>query len=109
MMRPARNKPEFCITSISNWPVHCTGLTRLTTKGLARIREACQKQTGRHLPDLPFPEQTKFLQEMETEHIEELNSFWRMVIDHVMQGFYGSPLHGGLSRIAGFHQTSHWF
>jgi len=64
-------------------------------EGLSRLRDACHDRTGRDFPDLPFPEQTKFLEDMETGHEERLISFWRMVIDHTMQGFYGSPAHGG--------------
>lgn len=63
--------------------------------GLSKLNEACQSRTGRDFAELPFPEQTKFLQEMEAGHAENLNSFWRLVIDHTMQGFYGSPAHGG--------------
>jgi gluconate 2-dehydrogenase gamma chain len=63
--------------------------------GLAKLRDECRGKTGRDFAELPFAEQTKFLQEMEAAHAEELNSFWRMVIDHTMQGFYGSPAHGG--------------
>ena len=63
--------------------------------GISKLRDTCQKQTGRDFADLPFPEQTKFLQDMEGGPVEPLNSFWRMVIDHTMQGFYGSPAHGG--------------
>lgn len=63
--------------------------------GLSKLRGACHDRTGREFLDLPFPEQTKFLQEMEAARLENLDSFWRLVIDHTMQGFYGSPAHGG--------------
>jgi gluconate 2-dehydrogenase gamma chain len=63
--------------------------------GLAKLREECHSKTGKGFGELPFAEQTKFLQDLEAGHAEELNSFWRMVIDHTMQGFYGSPAHGG--------------
>jgi gluconate 2-dehydrogenase gamma chain len=41
------------------------------------------------LPDLAFAEQTAFLKSLQS------NSFFSMVVDHTMQGFYGSPEHGG--------------
>jgi gluconate 2-dehydrogenase gamma chain len=63
--------------------------------GLSQLRDACLGRTGRDFTDLPFPEQTKFLQEVEAGRVEKLDSFWRLVIDHTMQGFYGSPAHGG--------------
>src|ERR1035438_9893373 len=43
--------------------------------GLAKLRQECRGKTGRDFAELPFAEQTKFLQEMEAAHAEELNSF----------------------------------
>ena len=43
------------------------------------------------LPDLPFAEQTAFLRDLRGDTA----SFFNLVIDHAMQGFYGSPAHGG--------------
>jgi gluconate 2-dehydrogenase gamma chain len=63
--------------------------------GLSKLRNACQSRTGRDFADLSFPEQTKFLEDVEAGRVEKLDSFWRLVIDHTMQGFYGSPAHGG--------------
>ena len=45
----------------------------------------------RTLPDLPFDEQTAFLRNLKGD----AESFFQLVIDHTMQGFYGSPAHGG--------------
>jgi gluconate 2-dehydrogenase gamma chain len=39
--------------------------------------------------ELPFAEQTKLLEGISR------NPFFEMLIDHTMQGFYGSPEHGG--------------
>jgi gluconate 2-dehydrogenase gamma chain len=63
--------------------------------GLSKLRIACQTRTGRDFTDLPFPLQTQFLQDVEAGRVADLDSFFRMVIDHTMQGFYGSPAHGG--------------
>lgn len=63
--------------------------------GLSKLRDACQSRTGRDFADLSFPDQTKFLEDIEAGRTEKLDSFWRLVIDHTMQGFYGSPAHGG--------------
>jgi len=63
--------------------------------GLSTLRDTCHARTSRDFVDLPFGEQTKFLQELEAGHEEKLTSFWRLVIDHTMQGFYGAPTHGG--------------
>ena len=43
------------------------------------------------LPDLSFAEQTAFLHGLKGEPA----AFFNLVIDHTMQGFYGSPAHGG--------------
>ncbi|MEO8370553.1 MAG: gluconate 2-dehydrogenase subunit 3 family protein [Candidatus Solibacter sp.] len=43
------------------------------------------------LPDLPFAEQTAFLQALKGEPA----AFFQLVIDHTMQSYYGSPEHGG--------------
>lgn len=63
--------------------------------GLSKFREACRSRTGRDFQDLSFSGQAKFLEDLEAGRIEKLDSFWRLVIDHTMQGFYGSPAHGG--------------
>jgi gluconate 2-dehydrogenase gamma chain len=63
--------------------------------GLSRLHNACRNRTGRDFTDLPSPEQTKFLEDVEAGRVEQLDTFFRMVIDHTMQGFYGSPAHGG--------------
>ena len=43
------------------------------------------------VPDLPWAEQTAFLRTLTGESA----SFFNLVVDHTMQGFYGSPSHGG--------------
>jgi gluconate 2-dehydrogenase gamma chain len=63
--------------------------------GLSKLRDVCRDRTGQDFADLPFAEQTKLLQHVESSDVEKLAGFWRLVIDHTMQGFYGSPVHGG--------------
>jgi gluconate 2-dehydrogenase gamma chain len=53
-------------------------------------------------PKLAFEKQTEFLKNMEAGKLtgpawklQSAASFFNMVIDHTMQGFYGSPQHGG--------------
>jgi gluconate 2-dehydrogenase gamma chain len=43
------------------------------------------------LPDLPFDQQTAFLRGLRGDDLALFN----LVVDHTMQGFYGSPAHGG--------------
>jgi gluconate 2-dehydrogenase gamma chain len=63
--------------------------------GLSKLRQACTTRTGKDFVDLPFAEQTKFLEDVEAGRVEQLDTFFKLVIDHTMQGFYGSPAHGG--------------
>ncbi len=66
-------------------------------RGLAVFRQSAPDFLERS-----FDEQTAFLQRMESGQmngpewrIQSAAAFFRMVIDHTMQGFYGSPRHGG--------------
>jgi gluconate 2-dehydrogenase gamma chain len=43
------------------------------------------------LTELPFDRQTAFLRDIHGESA----AFFNLVVDHTMQGFYGSPSHGG--------------
>jgi gluconate 2-dehydrogenase gamma chain len=63
--------------------------------GVTALTSAARQHSGRAFTELDFAEQKAFLQRMEAAGDSELNRFWQMVIDHTMQGFYGSPIHGG--------------
>src|SRR4051794_32220096 len=41
------------------------------------------------LPELPFDRQTAFLRDLHGDGL----AFFNFVVDHTMQGFYGSPTH----------------
>ena len=43
------------------------------------------------LTELPFDRQTTFLHNLQGDSA----AFFNLVVDHTMQGFYGSPSHGG--------------
>ena len=66
--------------------------------GEGLVRYAANYRTGlpefqKQHPDflaLPFAQQTKVLEGLGTR-----NPFFEMLVDHTMQGFYGSPDHGG--------------
>jgi len=58
------------------------------------FRAACRERTGREFAALPSAERTAFLRSIESER-SAVASFFAMVVDHTMQGFYGSPEHGG--------------
>jgi gluconate 2-dehydrogenase gamma chain len=64
-------------------------------QGLAQLASACRERTGREFLSLPFGDQTAFLKDVASGRAPGLDAFFRMVVDHTMQGFYGSPAHGG--------------
>ena len=70
--------------------------------GLASLAATCQALHERSFEELSSAEQIKLLEKMEAgqspkEHWKTVSSgeFFQLVCDHTMQGFYGSPRHGG--------------
>jgi gluconate 2-dehydrogenase gamma chain len=62
---------------------------------LPLLDEGCQQSEGKPFLELPSEAQTRFLHRLETDGPPELRSFFRIIVDQTMQGFYGSPSHGG--------------
>lgn len=70
--------------------------------GIKNIQDYCGKNNGKKFESLGFDEQIKFLKMMESNQIGEsdwtngkCSDFFNLVRSHTMQGFYGSPIHGG--------------
>ena len=70
--------------------------------GLARLDQTSQQLHQRAFADLPFDTQTHVLVRIEKDQVPpgiwkpgEAPEFFRLAIDHCMQGYYGSPRHGG--------------
>ncbi len=70
--------------------------------GLASLAATCQALHQRAFEQLTSDEQIRLLEKLEAgqtpqEHWPAVSSgeFFRLVCDHTMQGFYGSPRHGG--------------
>ena len=63
-------------------------------ENLTRLAVSCKESTGRDFVDLLSMRQTEFLRHL-ANGAEPLSSFFTLVVDHTMQGFYGSPQHGG--------------
>jgi gluconate 2-dehydrogenase gamma chain len=63
--------------------------------GIPLLNTASREETGKLFCDLTFSEQRAFLLRVEATRDSQLNRFFQLVIDHTMQGFYGSPIHGG--------------
>jgi len=78
-------------------------------KGLQSIEASALKIFQRSFIDLEWDQQTQFLETMEdgklpSEDWNEIDqrSFFRLLLDHTMQGFYGSPRHGGNCNYVSF-------
>jgi gluconate 2-dehydrogenase gamma chain len=70
--------------------------------GLARLEATAKALRQKSFLDLSFDQQTQLLVILEGNQAPadiwrsgEAGKFFRMVRDHCMQGFYGSPRHGG--------------
>jgi len=78
-------------------------------KGLQSIDASAINTFHKRFIDLEWDQQTKFLESMEVgklpkEDWGEINqsSLFRMLLDHTMQAFYGSPRHGGNCNYVSF-------
>jgi len=64
---------------------------------------------GKPFEELSWPDQTRLLQAMESGKVPKdiwsdpsSRDFFGMLRDHTMQGFYGSPRHGGNKNYASY-------
>jgi gluconate 2-dehydrogenase gamma chain len=71
-------------------------------KGVEAIENSAQKLLQKPFHELEWQVQTDFMEQMEAGKLPEefwgdinQRSFFNMLLDHSMQGFYGSPRHGG--------------
>ena len=77
--------------------------------GLANTRESCNQQFGICFNDLAEEKKNLFLRSMEENKVpgeiwKDLPSsdFFNLFLEHTMQGFYGSPRHGGNKDYASY-------
>jgi gluconate 2-dehydrogenase gamma chain len=78
--------------------------------GLAAFQRSVIQLKSINFESLPFGEQTDFLLKMEGGNISgeywkdhSASGFFTMLRDHAMQGFYGSPVHGGNRDYISYH------
>ena len=71
-------------------------------EGLAAIEKTVIQMRSKKFEELPFVDQTAILEKMETGEFpgdywkdHSSTDFFEIIRQHTMQGFYGSPLHGG--------------
>ena len=77
--------------------------------GLKSVESACAALHGKSFSALDPTEQTQLLERLEQDDVprdawsnQSPSSFFGMVVDHAMQGFYGSPIHGGNKDFASY-------
>ena len=77
--------------------------------GLKNLQGLCTVQFGKNFGQLAFAEQTLLLKKMEANQLTAKEwpagkpaDFFNLVRSHTMQGFYGSPIHGGNRDYASF-------
>ncbi|HSH20279.1 MAG TPA: gluconate 2-dehydrogenase subunit 3 family protein [Draconibacterium sp.] len=79
-----------------------TRFQEMYKKGIPAIQSSSLKIHQIPFYELDFDTQTDFMIKMEKGELPEefwketnQSSFFRLMLDHTMQGFYGSPRHGG--------------
>jgi gluconate 2-dehydrogenase gamma chain len=77
--------------------------------GIKNLQAYCGKKTGKKFETLQPEEQIQVMKLMESNQIPEADwapgrpsDFFELVLAHSMQGFYGSPIHGGNKNYMSF-------
>jgi len=77
--------------------------------GLKNLQATCEVLHGEPFLALSPEDQTAFLERLERNDVPSgiwsepsASSFFNLVVDHAMQGFYGSPIHGGNKDFASY-------
>jgi gluconate 2-dehydrogenase gamma chain len=81
---------------------HYRGFRERYRIGLAALEETSRALRGRNFEGLSDPERIELLEIVERNEapegiweLESASSFFELLRDHCMQGFYGNPRHGG--------------
>ena len=79
-------------------------------EGLVAFEKTVIQMKGKKYEELPFAEQTAMLEKMEAGEFSgdywkdhSPADFFEMVRQHSLQGFYGSPVHGGNRGFISYH------
>lgn len=78
---------------------HFRDLRNLYRTGLAAANELSLQQFGRGFTAATFEQQTLITRRLEGEQPQ----FFTQLLNHTMQGFYGSPRHGGNRDAVSWH------
>ena len=70
--------------------------------GIKNLQSYCTKKSGKSFESLVPMEQVRVMKMMESNQLNgaewpdgRSSDFFNLVLSHTMQGFYGSPIHGG--------------
>ncbi len=91
------------INFISNWVTdYFPEREPFYHKAIACMQKSCNRMHKKDFQDLAFAEQTEFLKNMEVGKLDvsdwqdvSQQNFFNEILTRTMQGFYGSPRHGG--------------
>ena len=69
-------------------------------ENLKKLQSHCKNEFGKPFQNLSSKEQIDVMKKMERNEInarlwERPSDFFRLILSHTMQGYYGSPIHGG--------------
>jgi len=73
-------------------------MKKVYREGLAQLNNLSFERHGKRFASLSDQQQIDFLTVMDLEKASKyaaFHKFFRIVVDHTMQGFYGDPRHGG--------------
>lgn len=69
--------------------------------GILKLQAFCQSKYKSSFQELPSEQQIQVMKQMEAKQMgadwngNDAAGFFNLVLKHTMQGFYGSPIHGG--------------
>jgi len=79
-------------------------------EGLSAFEKTVNQIKGKKFEELPFAEQTTLLEKMEKGEFSgdywkdhSSSEFFDLIRQHSLQGFYGSPIHGGNRGYISYH------
>jgi gluconate 2-dehydrogenase gamma chain len=69
-------------------------------ENLKKLQDHCKNEFGKQFQNLASKEQVSVMMMMDKNKIDaklwdKPSNFFRLILKHTMQGFYGSPIHGG--------------
>ncbi|WP_163323790.1 gluconate 2-dehydrogenase subunit 3 family protein [Draconibacterium mangrovi] len=76
---------------------------------IKNLQHYCTKTFGKRFENIEFDQQTNILTSLESGELTKedwpdgnASSFFNLILSHTMQGFYGSPIHGGNKNYMSF-------